>query len=152
MRLTKSITGNAAILFKASNIYGTTITPNNYNFESYNTYKTINEGSDYFINYCDCFFNVTPSTSNVTLWILASNTREPFDDKYEQPLLASTGPQCNFSNPTISNYSNTMTNRGFVNTSCIINNSTIFIIIMIIISRNTLLCLLHHFQHLYSSF
>jgi hypothetical protein len=123
VRLTKSITGNAAIFFKASNMYGTTtITPNNYNFESYNTYNTITEGSNYFITYSDCFFNSNTDSNNVTLWILASNRREPLDDKYYISLEGSTGPQCNFSNPTITGYTNSMTNLGFVNTSCIIDN------------------------------
>jgi hypothetical protein len=105
-------------------MYGTTtITPNNYNFVSYNTYNRKDEGRDYFITYSDCFFNSNTASNNVTLWILASNTIDPFETYYTS-LEGSTGPQCNFSNPTISNYSNTMDPRGYVITEFTVNNSS----------------------------
>jgi hypothetical protein len=104
--------------FKASNIYGDyRAEPSNYIGPF--TYSTLLEPTITQINYNAAFYNSNPSTSNITLWIKASNSL----GIYETSFSASTGEQCNLPVPIIGDFNNIMNSDGSITTTTTINNN-----------------------------
>ena len=84
--------------FKASNVFPnavSNVTPSNY----VGPYNLTTSASSNFIDYNAAYYNSNINQSNISLWILASNTA----GSIESNIRASTGPQCNVDLPVLSN-------------------------------------------------